>query len=55
MQVPQFHTFLEKYTGHHIPDESALRTNYLVPCYYNSTLAKIKNEIVENNIWIGVL
>jgi len=53
MQVPPFRTFLEKYTGKHIPDESALRKNYLEPCYYN-TLTKIKNEIGENNIWIAV-
>lgn len=49
----QFRTFLEKFTGKHIPDESALRKNYLEPCYYN-TLTKIKNEIGENNIWIVV-
>jgi len=53
MQMPQFCTFLEKYTVHRISEESALRKNYLGPCYYN-TLPEIKNEIGENNIWIGV-
>uniref|UniRef100_A0A2S2PMY2 DUF659 domain-containing protein n=1 Tax=Schizaphis graminum TaxID=13262 RepID=A0A2S2PMY2_SCHGA len=43
MQVPQFHTFLEKYTDKH----------YFEPCYHN-TLTKIKNETGENNIWIAV-
>jgi hypothetical protein len=49
MQVTQFRKFLKKYTGKHIPDESALLKNYLEPCYH-STLTKIKNEICKNNI-----
>jgi len=53
MQVPQFRSFLEKYTGKHIPDESVLRKNYFGPCY-NNTLLDIKNKIGENNIWIAV-
>ncbi|KAL4148719.1 hypothetical protein QTP88_002888 [Uroleucon formosanum] len=52
-QAPQFRRFLEKYTGHHILDKSELRKNYLGPCHYN-TLTDIKNEVCENNIWIGV-
>lgn len=33
MQVSQFYTFWEKYTGKHIPDESALRKNYFEPIF----------------------
>jgi len=49
MQVLQFHTLREKYTGRQTPDESALRKNYFGPCNEN-TLSKIKNYIGENNI-----
>jgi len=33
MQVSQFYTFLEKYTGKQIPDESALRKNNFEPIF----------------------
>lgn len=53
LQVPQFKSFLEKYFKHNIPDESTLRKNYLNVCYIE-TLEKIRADIGDSYIWIGV-
>lgn len=53
LQVPQFKSFLEKYFKRNIPDESTLRKNYLNVCYIE-TLEKIRADIGDSYIWIGV-
>ncbi|KAL4126677.1 hypothetical protein QTP88_010886 [Uroleucon formosanum] len=48
-----FKNFMEKYTGHTIPDESTLRKNY-VSGVYEETISKIQNIIGDGPIWVGV-
>jgi len=44
-----FKNFMEKYTGHKIPDESTLRKNY-VGGVYEETISKIQNIIGDGPI-----
>jgi len=53
LQVSQFKTFLEKYTGLHIPDESTLRKNYLGPLF-DKTIDTINSHTEDSNIWFTV-
>jgi len=48
-----FKKFMEKYTGHKIPDESTLRKNY-VSGVYEETILKIQNIIGDGPIWVGI-
>lgn len=53
LQKTPFKDFLAKYTNNKIPDESTLRKNYLPICY-NKTIEKIKNELVDNYLYLIV-
>ena len=49
----KFRHFLEKYTGHVIPDESTLRKNYLQECY-DETMNKIRNHVKEKKLFVSI-
>lgn len=51
LQVPQFKTFLEKYTRNLIPYESTLRKNYLGPLF-DKTFDSIRSHIGESSIMV---
>lgn len=48
-----FKSFLEKYTGNTIPDESTLRKNY-IPNIYKSVMDQIISDIGNNYVFIIV-
>lgn len=53
LQVPEFRSFLQKYCGQQIPDESTLRKNYLHFCYEDA-LSSVRNYIGNYHVWIAV-
>ena len=46
-------SFLEKYTGNVVPDESTLRKNY-VDVHYNTTMNKIRTHAGNSKIWVSI-
>jgi hypothetical protein len=53
VEAASFRKFLEKYTTHPIPTESALKKNYLASCY-DDTINKIRNRVENNKIWVSI-
>lgn len=49
---PVLKGFLAKYTKRHIPDDSALRKNYIPGCY-NKIMSSIQNKVIDNYIWVS--
>jgi len=49
----KFKTFLQEYTGKEIPKEATLRKGYVDDCYQD-TLAKIRNCVSNNKIWVSI-
>lgn len=45
--------FLEKYTGKYVPDQSAIRKNY-VSTIYDNTISRIRSEIGDSPIWVSI-
>ena len=48
-----FKSFLEKYTGFVVPDESTIRKTH-VEKHYFSTLKRIREEVGDNKLWLSV-
>lgn len=48
-----FKSFLQKYSGRHIPAESTIRKSY-VDLVYKNCIEQIKKKIGNNYIWFGV-
>uniref|UniRef100_T1IG19 Uncharacterized protein n=1 Tax=Rhodnius prolixus TaxID=13249 RepID=T1IG19_RHOPR len=53
LKNPHFKGFLETYIGKKMPDESALRKNYLEDVY-KDTLTKIRELIKDGPIWVSI-
>uniref|UniRef100_T1H8U3 DUF659 domain-containing protein n=1 Tax=Rhodnius prolixus TaxID=13249 RepID=T1H8U3_RHOPR len=53
LKNPHFKGFLETYIGKKMPDESALRKNYLEDVY-KGTLTKIRELIKDGPIWVSI-
>uniref|UniRef100_T1IDM3 DUF659 domain-containing protein n=1 Tax=Rhodnius prolixus TaxID=13249 RepID=T1IDM3_RHOPR len=53
LKNPHFKGFLETYIGKKMPDESALRKNYLEDIY-KDTLTKIREHIKDGPIWVSI-
>ncbi|KAL4148721.1 hypothetical protein QTP88_002890 [Uroleucon formosanum] len=49
----KFKAFLQEYTGKEIPKEATLRKGYVDDCYQD-TLAKIRNCVSNNKIWVSI-
>jgi len=49
----KFKAFLQEYTGKEIPKEATLRKGYVDDCY-RDTLAKIRNCVSNNKIWVSI-
>jgi hypothetical protein len=48
-----FRNFLLKYTGQHIPNESAIRKNYVVNTY-NNTMNSIRTYVKNKKLWVSI-
>ena len=46
-------SFLERYIGRPIPDESTLRKKY-IPLCYNETMARIRGSVREKKIFFSI-
>lgn len=53
LQKPKLKSFLEKYSKHHVPDESTLRKNY-VDQIYTEVISEIRTLIGNNFIYFEV-
>ena len=53
LENKSFRSFLEKYTGNVVPDESTLRKNY-VDFHYNTTMNKIRIHAGNSKIWVSI-
>ena len=49
----KLHSFLEKYTHRHIPDESTLRKTY-VKTIYDKCINDIRNELKNEKLWVSI-
>jgi hypothetical protein len=51
--MPEFRSFLEKYCGEHIPDESTLR-KHCVPICHEETLENVCGNVGDTVTWVAV-
>jgi len=50
LQNPLFRSFIQKYTGKTVPDESSIRKTYVTPVY-DATIKKIKDTIGDSCVY----